>query len=164
MENIFGHCTHSLMPVAFPQQMKVKVLRCSLVLSLKWGLAAGVYGVGGGGVGLGNLKNQFSGFVCLSWDNRRVSAPSPDSGVWFGIYFRWGSHWSFIQYTVLKYIYILVAFPGCTLKHHPVSPSSGNNASFSLFPRSLSSPTFFFFSFKAPHNLKSVIRWKMCWS
>ena len=66
MENIFGHFTHSLMPVAFPQQMKVKVLRCSLVLSLKWGRAAGVYGVGGGGVGLGNLKNQFSGFVCLS--------------------------------------------------------------------------------------------------
>ena len=54
------------MPVAFPQQMKVKVLRCSLVLSLKCGRAAGVYGVGGGGVGLGNLKNQFSGFVCLS--------------------------------------------------------------------------------------------------
>lgn len=37
------------MLVAFSQQMKVKVLRSSRVLSLKYGLAAGVYGVGGEG-------------------------------------------------------------------------------------------------------------------
>lgn len=37
------------MPVAFSQQMKVKVLRCSGVLSLKYELASGVYGMGGGG-------------------------------------------------------------------------------------------------------------------
>lgn len=63
MENVSGHFPHSLMPVAFSQQMKVKVLRCSGILSLKCGLVAGVYGVGAGGgcgrVGLGSLKNQF---------------------------------------------------------------------------------------------------------
>lgn len=51
MENIFGHFPHRLMSVAFSQQMKVKVLRCSGILSLKYGPAAGVYGgvcVGGG--------------------------------------------------------------------------------------------------------------------
>lgn len=66
MENIFGHFPLSLMPVAFSQQMKVKVLRCSGVLSLKYRLVAGVCGGGAGArnggcgrVGLGSLKNQF---------------------------------------------------------------------------------------------------------
>ena len=93
---------HSLMLVAFSQQMKVKVLRSSRVLSLKYGLAAGVYGAGGEGVGLGSLKNQFWSFVCLSWDSSRVPAPPPTLGVWVRIYFHLGSHWNFIQYTVLK--------------------------------------------------------------
>lgn len=68
MGNIFGHFPRSLIPVAFSQQRKVKVLRCSGVLSLNYGLAAAAAADGGGGggggrvvgeFGLQSLKNQF---------------------------------------------------------------------------------------------------------
>ena len=168
MENIFGHFPHSLMPVAFSQQMKVKVLRCSGVFSLKvWtGSWCGGWCGGGWEGGIGKLEEpvlRFCLFILRSQQGSWFFFPL-FLGVWLWIYFHLGSHWDFIQCTDLKKYTPLVAFPGCTLKHHPVSPSSGNNASFSLFPRSLLPHFFFFSSFKAPHNLKSVIRWKMCWS
>lgn len=65
MENIFGHFPHRLMSVAFSQQMKVKVLRCSGILALKYGPAAGVYGgVCGGEGGIGKLEEPVLRF-CL---------------------------------------------------------------------------------------------------
>lgn len=47
----------------------------------------------------------------------------------------------------------LLLFPGCSLKT-PSSLSSGNNAT----PPPPPAP----FPFKAPHNLKSIITWKLC--
>lgn len=97
MENIFGHFPHSLMPEAYSQQMKVKVLRCSGVLSLKYGLAAGVHGAGASGArrgrvgGIAKLEEpvlRFCLFIFRSQQGSCLPLP-PFGGSDFGFIFIW---------------------------------------------------------------------------
>lgn len=82
------------MPVASSQQMKVKVLRCSGVLSSKYELASGVYGIffwgGGREGGTGSLEEPVLRFCLFILRSQQGSCPlHPFWGSDFGFVFFW---------------------------------------------------------------------------
>lgn len=95
MENIFGHFPHSLMPMAFSQQLKVKVLCFSGVLSFKVCTSNWCVRICGGGTegGIGKLEEPVLRFCLFILRSQHGSCffffPSLFWGSDFGFIFIW---------------------------------------------------------------------------